>query len=133
MKSSAILLVVAVMGCVERPPERRAYVGRATSHAEPAPPPLVIESFPAPASATSAPQRDVFAFRSVSVEDRRSRLSSSSEGQARVPVLHREETTVVPPPEPPAYRYLGSFGPQTKPILVYKGNGDVVNVALGKP
>ena len=94
--------------------------------------PPAIESFPT--AGRFMPQRDVFAFRGR-VYDRRSRLSSS-EGQAGVPVLHedkKEETTVVRPPEPPAYRYLGSFGPQETPILVYKGNGDVVNVPLRKP
>jgi len=88
--------------------------------------PPAIESFPT--AGRFAPRRDVFAFRSASA-------SPPPAGQARVPVLHEdEEMTVVRPPDPPpAYRYLGSFGPQAKPILVYKGNGEVVNVALGKP
>jgi hypothetical protein len=63
-------------------------------------------------------------------------VSSSSEGQARVPVLHKDaETTVVRPPDPPpAYRYLGSFGPQTNPLLVFTGNAaeDIVNVQILK-
>jgi hypothetical protein len=58
-------------------------------------------------------------------------------GQARVPVLHgNEETTTVvvrPPDPPPPARYLGAFGPQTNPILVFKESDNVVNVPLRKP
>jgi len=125
--------VLAAIGCAGRtslPASRKA-----SPQAVPTVPmPVVIESFPRPA--VSTPRRNVFAF--CFVEERRSRLSPSSEGQARVPVLHEDgdkaETVTVTPPEPaPAYRYLGSFGPQETPILVYKGNGDVVNVPLRKP
>ena len=44
------------------------------------------------------------------------------------------DACVQPPDPPPAYRYLGSFGPQTNPLLVFKGNagGDVVNVQILK-
>ena len=92
------------------------------------PDPLPIASYAAPEIAHAG--RNVFAFHSVpvSVEDRRPRLSASTpppvadEGQARAPVLHQDEA-----------RYLGAFGPQEKPILVFKQDGDVVNVPLRKP
>ncbi len=128
-----ILLVVAAIGCAGRTSLPASQT--ASPQAAPTVPmPAVIESFPRPAAST--PRRNVFAF-AGRVEDRRPRLSVSTpppDGQAGAPVLHTEAKIVVPDP-PPAYRYLGAFGPQTKPILVYKGNGDgdVVNVALGKP
>jgi hypothetical protein len=140
MKRTAILLVAAAIGAWLMRDKYGTTTSVAVIRSAPrvevasvAMPP-VIESFPTAGRFT--PQRDVFAFRSVSVEDKRSRLSPSPppEGQARVPVHHKdEETVVVAPPQPPAYRYLGSFGPQETPILVYKGNGDVVNVPLRKP
>ena len=90
--------------------------------------PLLIARFPTPAAAQ--PRRNVFAF---SVEERRPpRLSPAPfEVQASVPIVdERNETR---PPDPPSpYRYLGSFGPQSTPILVFKGNGDVVNVYLAE-
>ena len=97
------------------------------------PEPVAIASFATPAA--SAPGRNVFAYRAV--EDRRPRLSVSEERQAGAPVPHPDDappTIVVRPPDPPpAYNYLGSFGPQSMPILVYKGNGEIVNVPLRKP
>jgi hypothetical protein len=95
------------------------------------PDPVAIVSYATPEIAHA--DRNVFAFHTVSVEDRRSRLSPSTpttppptdEGQARVPVLHREER--------PEARYLGAFGPQENPILVFKRDGDVVTVPLRKP
>jgi len=92
--------------------------------------PPAIQSFAMPA--TAAPGRNVFAFESAPPPAR---------GQARVPVLHgdgdRQVTTppptvVVKPVEASPFNYLGAFGPQDNPILVYKGNGDVVNVPLRK-
>ena len=93
------------------------------------PEPLAIASFAMPAAALAS-QRNVFAFNSV--EDRRSRLSLPSpvveeKGQVRVPDVHRETIT------PPSARFLGSFGPQETPILVYKDNGEVVNVPVRRP
>jgi hypothetical protein len=128
MKSSAILLVL-VAGCC-RPTAVAPVVRTAAPSPVAFPAPAMIATFPAPALAQ--PQRNVFAFRSVSIsmEDRRSRLSSppvvvEHEGQARVPVLHRDRDLEA--------RYLGAFGPQENPVLVFKNNGDVVNVALRKP
>jgi hypothetical protein len=96
------------------------------------PEPVAIASYAAPEIAQAG--RNVFAFGSV--EDRRSRLSRrEKEGQARVPFLHRDDAVVVPadPPRAPEARYLGAFGPQEKPILVFKQDGEVVNVPLRKP
>src|SRR3954453_9551559 len=57
------------------------------------PEPVAIASFAMPAA--SAPGRNVFAFARV-VEERRSRVAPPPPGeQARVPVLHTEEETVV--------------------------------------
>jgi hypothetical protein len=97
------------------------------------PDPLTIASFAAPTSTSTG--RNVFAYRSV--EDRRSRLSpvAQEQGQARVPVLHREDDAPQAPAQvsAPAYRYLGAFGPAEYPIAVIKIGGDVVNVPLRKP
>lgn len=92
------------------------------------PDPLAIASYATPGIA--AARRNVFAFHPV------------DEGARRAP-LPVESNNVRPPdretPEPPkattepAARYLGAFGPQGNPILVFKQNGDVVNVPLRKP
>jgi hypothetical protein len=129
MKRMMILLVAAAIGCAGRtnlPVPHRASGQAALS----VPIPAVIESFPRPAAST--PGRNVFAFRSVSA-------SPPPVGQAGVPVLHgdedkKAETIVVRPPDPPPpARYLGAFGPQTNPILVFKESDNVVNVPLRRP
>lgn len=94
------------------------------------PEPLAIASFAMPVASVS--RRNVFAFR----------------GEPRQPIAIRDvtpprstiaATTVIETPQvvveqrPPDYNYVGSFGPQSMPILVYKGKGDVVNVPLRKP
>lgn len=94
------------------------------------PAPAAIASFPTPAIAQ--PQRNVFAFR----EAVRRRLTVRHD--VVVP-----PNVVQPPSEPrkqeivaevvPPFRYLGAFGPQENPILVFKAKDDVVNVALRKP
>ena len=91
--------------------------------------PPAIASFPEPAAAAAG--RNVFAFASAS-RPRPSVLRDVAVPHSAV-VLPTPQVVTPAVEAKPAYRYLGAFGPQDNPILVYKGNGDVVNVTLRQP
>ena len=128
MKASAILLLL-VAGCC-RPAAVPVVRITAPPPAPSIPAPAVIASFPPPAIAQ--PQRNVFAFRAAE----RRRLTVRHDvvvppNVVQPPSETQKQEIVVEPV--PASRYLGAFGPQENPILVFKKSDNVVNVALRKP
>jgi hypothetical protein len=46
----------------------------------------------------------------------------------------REHPPQPPPPQPPPFtlKYIGTFGPVSKPIATFSGNGEIVNVHVGE-
>jgi len=127
MKASAILLLL-VAGCC-RPAAVPVVRTTAPLPAPPIAAPIVIASFSTPAIAQ--PQRNVFAFPAIA------RRAPTPVGAHSVRPPDRETTTPHDPQKtiepPPTARYLGAFGPQENPILVFKESDNVVNVAIRKP
>ena len=94
------------------------------------PEPMAIASFATPTIASAG--RNVFAFASLERPPRAARRETTAPQSTEAVAA-----PVVTPPQVPARApqpdYLGAFGPQDTPVLVYRANGDVVNVPLRKP
>jgi len=97
------------------------------------PGPVAIASFATPAIAAAG--RNVFAFACCHPERERGAWAGVRHDNAAVSALPAQPgpSLTLGVTEAPAANYLGSFGPQELPILVYKRGADVVNVPLRKP